>query len=32
VRQTRQPSIDFAPFFLNPILNFLLVCVELWHL
>jgi hypothetical protein len=23
-----QPSISFAPFFLNPILDFLLVCVE----
>jgi hypothetical protein len=23
-----QPSVGFAPFFLNPILDFLLVCVE----
>jgi hypothetical protein len=23
-----QPSVPFAPFFLNPILDFLLVCVE----
>jgi hypothetical protein len=23
-----QPSVSFAPFFLNPILDFLLVCVE----
>jgi hypothetical protein len=23
-----QPSVDFAPFFLNPNLDFLLVCVE----
>jgi hypothetical protein len=25
-----QPSVGFAPFFLNPILDFLLVCVEPW--
>jgi hypothetical protein len=24
----RQPSVGFSPFFLNPILDFLLVCVE----
>jgi hypothetical protein len=24
----RQPSLGFAPFFLNPKFNFLLVCVE----
>jgi hypothetical protein len=28
VRQTRAPSVAFAPFFLNPNFNFLLVCVE----
>jgi hypothetical protein len=28
VRQTRLPLVGFAPFFLNPILDFLLVCVE----
>jgi hypothetical protein len=28
VRQTRAASTGFAPFHLNPILDFLLVCVE----
>jgi hypothetical protein len=28
VRQTGQPSVSFAPFFLNPNFNFLLVYVE----
>jgi hypothetical protein len=28
VCQTRQPSVGFALFYLNPFLDFLLVCVE----
>jgi hypothetical protein len=28
VRQTRAASVSFAPFYLNPFLDFLLVCVE----